>query len=88
MAILPITADTSFRDISVYLEWWILFGTIIICNSKSPKDSALKYFIFFLISQPLIYLIEVPFSSMGFGYFISMINNFPHHLLSFIACFL
>lgn len=136
MAILPITADTSFRDIAVYLEWWILFGIIIICNSKSPKDSALKCFVFFLISQPLIYLIQVPFSSMGFGlfkyyrywfiwtlaclpmgfigyyikkkniismiillpmllllaymgfgYFISMISNFPHHLLSFIACF-
>lgn len=137
MAILPITADTSFRDIAVYLEWWILFGIIIICNSKSPKDSALKCFVFFLISQPLIYLIQVPFSSMGlelfkyyrywfiwtlaclpmgfigyyikkkniismiillpmllllaymgFVYFTSMISNFPHHLLSFIACFL
>ena len=136
MALLPITAETSFRDIAIYLEWWILFGIIIICNSKSPKDSALKCFIFFLISQPLIYLIQVPFSSMGFGifkyykywfmwtlaclpmgfigyyikkknilsmiillpmllllafmglgYFSSMIENFPHHLLSFIACF-
>ena len=69
MEILPIIADTSFRDIAVYLEWWILFGIIIICNSKSPKDSALKCFVFFLISQPLIYLIQVPFSSMGFGLF-------------------
>ena len=137
MAILPITKDTSFRDIAVYFEWWILFGIIIICNSKSPIDSALKCFVFFLISQPLIYLIQVPFSSMGFeifiyyrywfmwtlaclpmgfigyyikkknvvsmiillpmlllltymgiGYFKDMINDFPHHLLSFMACFL
>lgn len=137
MVLLPFTADTSFRDIAVYLEWWILFGIIIICNSKSPKDSALKCFVFFLISQPLIYLIQVPFVSMGWelfkyykywfiwtlaclpmgfigyyikkkniismiillpmllilaymglGYFSAMINNFPHHLLSFIACFL
>ena len=65
MAILPITYDTSFRDISIQLEWWILFGIIIICNSKSPKDSALKCFVFFLISQPLIYLIQVPFSNLG-----------------------
>lgn len=41
-------------------------------NSKSNKDSALKCFIFFLISQPLIYLVEVPFNSLGwqlFGYY-------------------
>ena len=62
MAIIPIAKDTSFRDIAATLEWWILFGVIIICNSKSPKDSALKCFIFFLISQPLIYLLQVPFS--------------------------
>ncbi len=137
MAIIPITKDTSFRDIAVNLEWWILFGIIIISNSKSPKDSALKCFVFFLISQPLIYLIQVPFSSMGWGlfsyykywfiwtictlpmgfigyyinkknalsmiillpmlillayiglgYFTEMMNGFPHHLLSFIFCFL
>ena len=136
MALIPITKDTSFRDIAIYMEWWILFGIIIICNSKSPIDSALKCFVFFLISQPLIYLIQVPFSSMGFeifkyykywfiwtlctfpmgfigyyikkknilsviillpmlcllayfglGYFSSAISSFPHHLLSFIACF-
>ena len=136
MAIIPITNDTSFRDISVYFEWWILFGIIIICNSKSPLDSAFKCFIFFLISQPLIYLFQVPFSHMGWqlfgyykygfiwtllcfpmgfigyyikkgnilsviilfpmllflaylglGYLSSVIENFPHHLLSCIACF-
>ena len=38
-------------------------------NSKSAKDSALKCFIFFLISQPLVYLVQVPFSSLGFGLF-------------------
>ena len=69
MVIIPITNNTSFRDISVTLEWWIFFGIIIIVNSKSPIDSALKCFVFFLISQPLIYLFQVPFSSMGFGLF-------------------
>ena len=38
-------------------------------NSKSNKDSALKCFVFFLISQPLIYLVEVPFNSMGWWLF-------------------
>ena len=65
-------SNTSFTDPAVYFDLWILFGIIIIMNSKSNKDSALKCFIFFLISQPLIYLVEVPFSHMGwslFGYY-------------------
>jgi len=137
MAIIPIAKDTSFSDIAATLEWWILFGVIIICNSKSPKDSALKCFIFFLISQPLIYLLQVPFSwqgwrlfsyykywfistlltipmgyigyyikkdnifsiiiilpmlillaVLGIGFFSSTLENFPHHLLSGIFCFI
>lgn len=50
--------DTSFTDLAVSFEVWILFGILIIINSKSAKDSALKCFVFFLISQPLIYLIQ------------------------------
>ena len=69
MAIIPFTHDTSFRDIAATLEWWILFGVIIICNSKSNLDSALKCFVFFLISQPLIYLLQVPFSWQGWNLF-------------------
>ncbi|MBR3250704.1 MAG: hypothetical protein IKF80_03260, partial [Erysipelotrichaceae bacterium] len=69
MAILPVTNNTSFEDITVYFEVWILFGIIIIMNSKSPMDSALKCFVFFLISQPLVYLLQVPFSALGFGIF-------------------
>ena len=58
MAMLPIAKDTSFADITVTFEVWILFGILIIMNSKSAKDSALKCFIFFLISQPLVYVIQ------------------------------
>ena len=58
MAMLPIAKDTSFADITISFEVWILFGIFIIMNSKSAKDSALKCFIFFLISQPLVYLIQ------------------------------
>ena len=58
MSMLPIVKDTSFEDIKVSFEVWILFGIIIIMNSKSAKDSALKCFVFFLISQPLVYLIQ------------------------------
>lgn len=58
VAILPIAKDTSFADITISFEVWILFGIFIIMNSKSAKDSALKCFAFFLISQPLVYLIQ------------------------------
>lgn len=58
MAMLPIAKDTSFSDLTVSFEVWIFLGIFIIMNSKSPKDSALKCFIFFLISQPLVYLVQ------------------------------
>ena len=70
MAILPATKNTSFEDITIYFEVWVLFGIIIIMNSNSSKDSALKCFVFFLISQPLVYLLQVPFSELGFGIFV------------------
>lgn len=69
MALLPITKDTSFRDITMTFEWWVFFGTLIIINSKTPKESALKCFVFFLISQPLVYLVQVPFNIYGWGIF-------------------
>lgn len=70
--ICPVFTDTSFERMGVYLEAWIFFAVIIMANCKKPLESALKVFVFFLISQPLIYLIEVPFSDMGwriFGYY-------------------
>ncbi len=69
MAIIPIVKDTSFADITITFEVWILFGIFIIMNSKSAKDSALKCFVFFLISQPLVYLLQVPFSWQGWNLF-------------------
>ena len=69
IAIIPALQHTSFHAITVTFEVWILFGIIIIMNSKSNLDAALKSFVFFLISQPLVYLIQVPFSQMGWGLF-------------------
>ena len=70
MALLPQTNGTSFDTIAVTFEVWVLFGIIIIMNSKSNKDAALKCFVFFLISQPLVYLIQVPFSHLGWKIFV------------------
>ena len=58
MAMIPMAKDTSFSDLTVTFEVWILFGILIIMNSKSAKDSALKCLIFFLISQPIVYLLQ------------------------------
>ncbi len=71
-AIIPALRYTSFHAITVTFEVWILFGILIILNSKSNLDAACKCFAFFLISQPLVYLIQVPFSQLGwqlFGYY-------------------
>lgn len=58
MAMIPMVKDTSFADITISFEVWIFFGILIIMNSKSAKDSALKCLVFFLISQPLVYLVQ------------------------------
>ena len=50
MAIIPAFQYTSFHAISVTFEVWILFGILIIMNSKNNIDSALKCFVFFLIT--------------------------------------
>ena len=65
----PFLYDTSFQDISINLECWILFAMLIITNCNKWWEASLKCFAFFLISQPLIYLIEVPFASMGWQLF-------------------
>lgn len=87
MTLIPAAKDTSFRDISISFEWWILFAIIIIVNSKTPLDSALKVFVFFLISQPLVYLVQVPFSPDGFGLFRYYPAWFQWTLLTFPMAF-
>jgi len=87
MAMIPAAKDTSFQDISITFEWWILFAILIIVNSKSPLDSALKVFVFFLVSQPLVYLVQVPFSPYGFGLFVYYPTWFRWTLLTFPMAF-
>ena len=52
----PAFFDTTVNDVATYFDFWIFCGIFIIMNSKSNKEAALKCFVFFLISQPLIYL--------------------------------
>lgn len=67
--IVPVFENTSFERMGVYLEAWFFPAIIIMANCKKPLESALKTFVFFLISQPLIYLIQVPFSWQGWALF-------------------
>lgn len=67
--LLPFLNGTSFQDIAVYPECWILFAVFVVTNCEKWWEAALKCFVFFLISQPLIFLIEVPFTAEGWGIF-------------------
>lgn len=69
LAAMYVPDGNSFHEIAVSFEVWILCAILIIVNCESPKEAALKTFVFFLISQPLVYLIQVPFAAMGWGLF-------------------
>ncbi len=51
--------NTSFQDIGVSFEWWVIFAVIIVVNCDKSWEAALKCFVFFVISQPVIYGVEV-----------------------------
>lgn len=72
---IPFLKDTSFDDIAHNLEVWVVLGLWIVSNTKSSREAALKVFVFFLISQPLIFLIESPF----FG--LQVFSSYPYWLL-------
>jgi hypothetical protein len=67
--IFPVFLHTSFIEMGTTPEMWVLFAMLIMTNCKKPLESALKTFVFFLISQPLIYLLQVPFTWQGWGIF-------------------
>ena len=77
----------SFHDIAVTGEWWMLPALFIVLNSKKPLEAATKTIVFFLISQPLVYLIQVPFSDMSWGLFGYYKYWFMITLLTFPAAF-
>ena len=85
---IPAFEKTSVIRIGETVEAWILFAVIIMANCKKPLESALKTFVFFLISQPLIYLLQVPFSWMGWGLFQYYGHWFILTLCTFPAAFL
>lgn len=83
MLIIPFTLHTSLSAPGTTFEFWIFIALIIIMNSKKPIEAGLKTFIFFLISQPLIYLLQVPFSYLGWQIFMFYRRWFIFTLLTF-----
>ena len=69
IVILPVFSGTSFENIGVCFEFWVMAALFIVLNCEKPLEAALKTFVFFLISQPLIYLFQVPFYSEGWAIF-------------------
>lgn len=136
--LIPALKDTSFQDIGVLYEWWVIFAVLIVVNCKKSWEAMLKCFVFFAISQPLVFFVEGVFGNlsyelginylrswmlpilmtlpggfiayhckkqsvpgavilglgnsiqafMGMHYVSEVINNFPHHFLSAVVCFL
>lgn len=58
---IPAAEGTSFKDIAISYEWWVIFAVVIASNCTKSWESALKIFVFFLISQPLCFIVEVVF---------------------------
>lgn len=67
--LIKIFDNTSIHNIAECYEMWVFLALFIILNSKKPLEAGFKTFVFFLISQPLCYLVQVPFYRDGFGIF-------------------
>lgn len=63
--LVPFFSGTSFQDIGISYEWWVIFAVIIVVNCKKSWEATLKCFAFFLVSQPLVYLVEIIFGGLA-----------------------
>lgn len=64
---IPLFEDTSFSDIAAVMDVWIYLALFIILNSKKVLEAISKCFVFFLISQPLIYFVEAVIDTVFSG---------------------
>lgn len=60
--LVPALDNTSFQDIGVGYEWWVIFAVIVVVNCKKNWEAMLKCFVFFFLSQPIIFAVEVLFN--------------------------
>ena len=88
LMIIPQIKGTSFQNIGVCMEAWVALALVIILNAEKPVEACLKTFMFFLISQPLIYLVQVPFASLGWQLFMYYKRWFIITLLTLPGAFI
>ena len=62
---IPVLENTSFQDIGITYEWWVIFAVIIVVNCNKSWEAMLKCFVFFLVSQPVIFGVEVIFGHLA-----------------------
>ncbi len=76
MMLFDILKDTSFQDIGISYEWWVIFAVIVVVNCDKSWEAMLKCFEFFLISQPLVFAVQILFGTltldMGWYYYRSI----------------
>lgn len=91
MLIIPFTIHTSLANPGTYPEFWLVCALIIVMNCNSSLEAGLKTIVFFLISQPLIYLLQVPFSWLGWQIFmyyprwlIITLTTFPMAMIAYL----
>jgi len=72
---IPALKDTSFQDIGISYEWWVFFAVIIVTNCKKSYEAMLKCFVFFLISQPIVYAVEVIGGQIDLNHALIYYNN-------------
>ena len=90
LAQIPFLANTSFSDIAVSHEWWILFAMLIIVNQKQWWMAGAKAWVFFLVSQTCVFLAEWPLAGTFYTpYWIRWMEisllTFPGAILAWFA---
>lgn len=80
-------AGNSLFNIGICFEFWIFAAMIIISRTEKPLEAACKVFVFFLISQPIVYLVKVPIDGRGWGVFADYTGWFIWTLLTFPGAF-
>lgn len=78
----------SFFNIGICFEFWIFATMIIVSRTRKPLEAACKVFLFFLISQPLVYLVKVPIDPRGWSAFVDYKGWFIWTLLTFPGAFI
>ncbi len=69
MMMIPALKESSLQDIGINLDVWFVLAIFIIMNCKKWWEASIKTFVFFLVSQPLIYLIQILCKSADWSLF-------------------